>query len=159
MNNEFWLIPQIYKIYEAITCIADKRIETNENQTTAKVFSSSGNKFYTVSYNPERKEIMANDNSAYYTDTISYTMLALLMLRGEIKYDKELEKPLSNIYWKEVNQKYKNNYAKATEEVLESLKDKYDIEGVKRKVEEIYEQVKLLKLKKLGKKIFPPKAY
>ncbi len=158
-NNDYWQIPPIYKIYEAITCIADKRIETNENKTEAKIYSSSGNKFYTVEYNPEKGEIMANDNSAWFTDKISYTMIALLMLRGDLKYDKDLEKPLANIFWKKINQKYKNDYAKAAEEVLKSLKDDYDINWIKTEVEKIYEQVKILKLKKLGKKKFPPKGF
>lgn len=158
-NNEYWQIPPIYKVYEAITCIADNRIEVSEDKTIAKTSSSSKNKTYTVEYNADKQEIMANDNSAYWTDTISYPMIALLMLREEIEYDEDLLKPMTNIYWKKINKKHKNNYKEATKEVLEGLKDGYDIDWIQKEVEKIYEQVKNLKLKKLGKKRFPPKEF
>jgi len=47
-----WKHPPIIKIYEALGSVADGRVEVSGN--TAKVFSSSGNKFYVVSYDPKK---------------------------------------------------------------------------------------------------------
>ena len=43
-----WAIPPKIKIYEALGCMGDKRIEVSEN--TGKVFSSSRGKYYTVNF-------------------------------------------------------------------------------------------------------------
>lgn len=154
-----WLPPHISKIYEALTAIADNRIEmVGENE--AKITSSSRGKFYTITYDPTTSSIMSNDNTAYYTGSISYPMIALLMLKGVINYDKSLLAPLSNIVWKDVMQKYKNDYDKGIEHVLNDLSVKgINIEEMKVKIIPIYDQALSLKLNYLGKKIMPPKAY
>ncbi len=51
-----WKHPPIPKIYEALGTVADNRVEVSGG--TAKVFSSTGNKFYEVTYDPEKGEIM-----------------------------------------------------------------------------------------------------
>lgn len=48
-----WLQPPIIKVYEALGALADDRIKVKGN--TAKVYSSSGNKFYTVTYDSKTK--------------------------------------------------------------------------------------------------------
>lgn len=57
-----WKHPPITKIYEALGSVADERIELVGS--SAKVYSSSRNKFYVVSYEPGA--IMANDNGSYW---------------------------------------------------------------------------------------------
>ncbi len=159
-NNEYWLTPPIEKVYEALTAIADSRIEPSEDKLAAKLYSSSGNKFYTINYDPQNRQIMSDDNSAFYTDQISYPMIALLMLSGEINYNESLLEPMRAIKWKDINQKHKNNYAAAVEEVLECLATKgVDNDWIRSEVVGIYNQVKELKLKKLGTKKRPSKAY
>jgi hypothetical protein len=155
---ENWKPAKKEKIYEAITAIADERVETNEDKTEAKVYSSSRNKFYTVTYEPETQSIMSNDNSAFYVDEVSYPMIALLMLRGDLKYDKKLLDLLKDIKWKDVNKKHKNNYAKAVEEVLGDLQSD-DREFILEAVESVNKDLQGLDLRKLGKKKFPPKGY
>lgn len=154
-----WLPPHISKIYEAITAIADQRIElVGENE--ARITSSSRGKYYTITYDPTTNSIMSNDNTAYYTGSVSYPMIALLMLKGVIDYDKSLLTPLSNIVWKDIMQKYKNDYDQGIAHVLADLAGKgIDIEEIKSKIALIYEQAITLKLNYLGKKIAPPKAY
>ena len=59
-----WKKPRISKIYEALTAIADGRIElVSENK--ARCYSSSKGKFYEIEYDPETDSIMSNDNTAY----------------------------------------------------------------------------------------------
>ena len=65
-----WEHPPIIKIYEALGAVADNRVELSEN--TAKVFSSSGNKFYDVSYDRDSNSIMTNDNGSYWKGYLGY---------------------------------------------------------------------------------------
>ena len=70
-----WKNPPKIKVYEALGCIADNRIEVNENE--AKVYSSSREKYYTVKY--DRNSIMSNDNGSYWVGYLGYPSIALLM--------------------------------------------------------------------------------
>lgn len=154
-----WLKPHISKVYEALTAIADKRIELVE-ENKAHCYSSSKGKYYEIEYNPETKEIMSNDNTAYFTGAVSYPMIALLMLKQELKYDQELLEILKNIVWKDVMTKFKNDYSKGIEFVLVDLKSKgIDVDFVRNEVGKIYDEVCKLELGYLGKKKFPPKGY
>ena len=154
-----WLPPHISKIYEALTAIADKRIEkVSENK--ARITSSSRGKYYTITYDPTTSSIMSNDNTAYYTGSISYPMIALLMLKGVIDYDKSLLNPLSKIVWKDIMQKYKNDYDKGIEDILATLSKKgINIEEIRAKITPMYNLACSLTLNYLGEKIAPPKAY
>ncbi len=157
----YWKEPEISKIYEALTAISDGRVEIYGNGSDkAKVWSSSRNKYYDVSYNPAGKLIMSNDNSAYYTGTLSWPMVAFLMANGKIKYNPVLLKPLKGIIWKEINQRYKNDFPKAADSVLEDLKSKgHDINLIKKGAEEIYGETLKMKLGYLGKRMPPPKGW
>lgn len=151
--------PHISKVYEAITAIADKRYEL-VSDTELKLYSSSRGKFYTVTYDPTHKQIMSNDNTAYYTHSISYPMLTLLMLRGDLSYDPTLLTPLSGIVWKDIMTRHKNDYDAGVAEVLDFLKTKgFDIEQLQEKIATIYTQACSLILSPLGKRQLPPKAY
>lgn len=155
----FWKKPHITKVYEALTAIADKRIE-KIMPNKAKVFSSSKGKFYEVEYDPETNAITCNDNSAYYTDTLSYPMIAYLMLEGVIKYNPKLLEPLSGILWKDINTKFKNNWESGIFHVLAILVEKgYDKKFIEQEIDTIYQQVKKLEIKQLGEKQRPPKGY
>ncbi|NTU46319.1 hypothetical protein HGA88_01705 [Candidatus Roizmanbacteria bacterium] len=154
-----WHQPHISKIYEALTAITDKRIEmVSENE--ARCYSSSRGKYYTITYDSKTNAIMSNDNTAYFTGAISYPMIAFLMLKGIVPYNQALLSPLSNIVWKDIMQKHKNNYDKGIAEVLEQLAQKgIDTAEIQAKIHLIFQQVCSLSLVQLGQKIFPPKAY
>ena len=70
-------------IYEALGCISDKRIELNLVDG-AKVYSSSGGKFYAVKYDSKSNSVMSNDNTSYWTGQLGYPSIALLLLKGII---------------------------------------------------------------------------
>lgn len=151
--------PHISKVYEALTAIADKRYEL-VSDTELKLFSSSRGKFYTVTYDPSTRQIMSNDNTAYYTHSISYPMITLLMLRGDLAYDTSLLAPLSNIIWKDIMTKHKNNYDAGIVEVLADLKSRgIDTDSLQAKINSIYTVACSLTLSPLGKRQLPPKAY
>ena len=145
-----WKKPHISKIYEALTAIADDRIEMNGNK--AKCYSSSGDKVYDIQYDPINGSIMSNDNSAFYTYSLSYPMIAYLMLIGKIPYEKKLLEILKDICWKDINQKLKNDYDKSIKLVLGELKSEgEDIDFIRMEIQKIYNFVCKLEIKTLGK--------
>ncbi len=155
-----WLQPKNgHIIYEALSAIADNRLEmTSEN--TAKCTSTSRGKFYTIEYDPKSKSIMSNDNMAYYRDEVSYPMVAILLARGDIAFNFEILQHFKGIKWKDINQKNKNDFMKSVKEVLETLEENgIDIETIKLEVMQIFESVVKINLKKLGEKVMPPNAY
>ncbi len=57
------------KLFEAIGAVADDRIKDIVDVgpiKIAKVYSSSGNKYYDVSYDAAASAIMCNDNGSYW---------------------------------------------------------------------------------------------
>ena len=154
-----WKERNISDVYEARTAVADSRIEL-DGITKASCYSSSKGKYYEVEYDPETNSIMSNDNTAYYTDSVSYPMIALLMLKGTISYNEKLLEMLKDIYWKDINQRFKNDYDKAIEYVLTDLQVKgVDVGYVRSEVDKIYAVACNLRLNYLGEKIKPPVAY
>jgi hypothetical protein len=92
-----WKLPPRIKIYEALGCIADGRMEVEGNM--AKVYSSSRGKFYTVTYDPERQAIMANDNGSYWQGYLGYPSIAFLMHVGAIRFDHAYAEALEGVAW------------------------------------------------------------
>src|ERR1700733_3253094 len=64
-----WKQPPVIKIYEALGAVADGRVEVSGD--TAKVYSSTGNKFYDVTYDPAEQAIMTNDNGSYWKENFT----------------------------------------------------------------------------------------
>jgi len=151
-----WESPPIIKVYEALGAISDERVHIDGNG--AKVYSSSGNKYYDVLYDPESQSIMANDNGSYWQDYLGYPSIAFLLKGGVIAYRQELADLLKDIAWKDINQMYKNDFDKTLEHILKGL-DKPERKDLQAMVEEISLDLDKLELKKLGKKIKPPAGY
>ncbi len=151
-----WKHPPIIKIYEALGAVADDRIEISRN--TAKVYSSSGNKYYGVIYNPEQKTIMANDNGSYWKGYLGYPAIAFLMKIGVLPFDENIASLLKNISWKDTNQKFKNDFDKSLEYILSS-KSEEEKENLKKFVSKVDKEIENLNLNYLGKKISPPDGY
>ena len=151
-----WKHPPIIKIYEALGVVADERIEMSGD--TAKISSSSGNKFYDVTYDQENNAIMANDNSSYWQGSLGYPAIAYLLKIGVLEYKQELGSLLKDIAWKDINQKFKNNFDKSLNYILSNL----DI-GKRSRLEkyagELGSKIKELNLGIFGKKVLPPSGY
>jgi len=130
-----WELTPRVKIYEALGVIAHGRVEADGN--LGKVYSSSGNKFYTITYNPEIKAIMVNDNASFYKEYLGYPAIAYLMFIGEIRFDMVAAEYLKNIPWKDINQKFKNDFEKAVEFTLKDL-GVAERERIEKEVDHIY---------------------
>lgn len=113
-----WHHPPIIKVYEALGALADNRIEIDGN--TAKVRSSSGNKVYTVTYDPKSSAIMCNDNGSYWQGYLGYPAIAYLLKTDMIPYSPHLTELLKDIPWKDLNQNFKNDFVK-TEKYCKNL--------------------------------------
>lgn len=151
-----WLHPPIIKIYEALGAVVDGRVKIDGN--SGSVISSSGNKSYIVSYDPGSQSIMTNDNSSFYHDYLGYPAIAFLMLSGEVRYKKEVAELLKDIPWKDINQKFKNDYTETIEYILSSKTEK-EIKDIQTGVLQIEEQFRSKHYKMLGKKVKPPEGY
>ncbi len=162
-----WNIPPKKQVYEALGCLADKRLELVNNGVPdtngiikAKVSSSSHGKFYDVSFDKSTMSVMSNDNTAYYKGYLSYPAIALLMSVGIISYNKSTSESLKCIPWKDINQKYNNNFDKVKEDVFVIIKNNgFDYEATKVEVERIMDQLRDLNISYLGKKQKPPVGY
>jgi len=155
-----WLPPKDkHIIYEALSAIADKRF-TLTSDTTAQCISTSRGKFYEIEIDESVNAIMSNDNMAYYVGEISYPMVAMMLTKKIIGYDRNILPHLKNIQWKKINQKNKNNYMRSVKEVLENLKNKgVNTQTIEEEVDRIFQELKKTTWKHLGEKRIPPKAY
>ncbi len=151
-----WLHPPISKIYEALGAIADGRVEVVES--SAKVFSSSRNKFYTVNFEPSTQSIMVNDNASYFQGYLGYPAIAFLMVIGEIRYSSSVSDMLKGIPWKDLNQKFKNDFEETIEYILVS-KTEEERRVIEQEVRRIEEQLRSKHYNLLGKKVRPPAGY
>ena len=152
-----WAVPPKIKVYEALGCIADKRIEIEGNE--AKIYSSSKGKYYSVKYDGENA-IMCNDNGSYWVGYLGYPAIAFLMLKNKIRYSPESAEALKDIAWKDVNVKFKNDFDKTEEYVLGLVKERgYGVSELISEVNIIFEQIKKLSMDILGQKVKPPSGY
>ena len=151
-----WKQPPIIKIYEALGAVADVRVQVAGN--SAKVYSSSGNKFYDVSYDPEKQAIMANDNGSYWKGYLGYPAIAVLMLLGVLPYDEKLGNLMKGIAWKDINQRFKNDFEKTLELIL-SERTSGERECLALYVTQVTDKLQKLDLSLFGKKELPPEGY
>ena len=151
-----WHHPPIIKIYEALGAVADDRVEVLEN--TAKVYSSTRNKYYDVVYDPNNQAIMANDNGSYWKGYLGYPSIAFLMKIGVLSYDQNIGESLKDIAWKDINQKFKNDFDKTLEYILSS-KSEEEKPLLTNFVNKIDKEIKKLDLGLFGKKTLPPEGY
>lgn len=106
-------LPPIEKVFEAWTAIADNRVTMGEHH--ADVSSSDGTKGYTVKF--DGNTYSSDDNATYWRGYAGYPVLAVLILKGVLPYDRQQAELWRGVNWKEINTRYKNDYAKAVEEV------------------------------------------
>ncbi len=138
-----WTLPPIAKIYEALGAIGDNRVEVFGN--TAKCYSSSGGKYYSIKYIPESKTIYVNDNASYYVGYLGYPAIAFLMKKGLLPFEEKFATAYAGINWKDINKKNKNDFDRTVKEVSEGL----ELKGVQFKKVETFAKKVLIGLKKL----------
>lgn len=151
-----WNIPPIIKIYEAFGAVVDERLEVSGN--TARCYSSSGNKFYDVSYSSQENAIMTNDNGSYWNGYLGYPAIAFLLQKEVLEYKPDLAIYFKDIQWKDINQKFKNDFDKSIEFIFRNI-EKEKREEIEEYAYKILGNIENLKLSKLGERQKPPSGY
>lgn len=131
-------LPPVEKVFEAWTAIADGRVSLHDNY--AEVASSDAAKHYTVRF--EGDLYASDDNATYWRGYAGYPVLAVLMLQGRIPFDDREAQLWRNVNWKEINTRYRNNYAKAAEEAARERG--IDLEGACRDAVTVIDALKAL---------------
>jgi len=110
-------MPPLVKVYEAMGALGDRRIRI-ESATRALVTSSEGTKTYEVEISDGGHSIASNDNASYWQGYLGYPAIAVLIERGVIaRPPANAINGLSGIPWKEINRRFRNEYAKTIAEV------------------------------------------
>ena len=151
-----WYHPPIIKIYEALGAVTDDRVDISGD--TAKVYSSTRNKHYDVVYDSNKQAIMANDNGSYWKEYLGYPSIAFLMKIEVLSYDQNIGELLKDIPWKDINQKFKNDFDKTLEYILSSRSEK-EKQLLADFVNKVDQEINNLNLSLFGKKILPPHGY
>jgi hypothetical protein len=158
-----WQLPPKYKIYEALGAVADDRIEIidpNSEIIEARQYSSSRGKFYTILYDPVKNQIMPNDNATWYIGYLGYPAISMLLFLDKINFDASILSYFRDIPFKDINQKYKNDFEQANLEIVDRILTRgLDETKLNTEVDSIYQQLADLKLEQLGQKIQPPSGY
>ena len=113
-----WKMSPLVKVYEAIGAIGDRRV-TFENDHRAKVLSSDGSKTYLVEIDDNCRTISSNDDASYWQSYLDYPAIAVILLRGLYHVREDVISALSGIPWKELNTRFRNDYAQTIAKVME----------------------------------------
>ena len=114
---EKWKQPPIAKVYEALSAVADGRVEI-QSEDTATVLSSDGTKTYTVRWSKNRKVFSSTDNASKFGHYIGYPIIAVLIELGDLNIDRTIVRHLAGISWKQLNDRFKRNYDDAVDHAL-----------------------------------------
>lgn len=150
-------MPPKAKIYEALSATADGRVHVR-SPNEAGVTSSVADKEYSVQWSDDMKRIGSNDNASYWQGYAGYPIIAVLLATGKIDFDAKIAKSLAGVPWKRINDRFKRDYDKAVDCVLEELEAKgVDKAAVIQQVESIYAQLAALKIERGPRTTLPPK--
>jgi hypothetical protein len=115
-----WKMPPPIKVYEALGAIGDGRVRPAGGSGASEewdVISSEGGKTYRVEISANGRAISSNDNASYWQGYLGYPAIAVLIARGTLGASGEATRALAAIPWKELNRRFKNDYARTTAEV------------------------------------------
>lgn len=153
-----WKMPPKAKIYEALSAVADKRIEIKTSQA-AEVKSSSGNKIYSVQWTEDFQTFVSNDNASYWQGYLGYPIIAVLIALKKLSCSLEIANQLAGVEWKKINDEHKRDYEKAIESVLKNIETRGGDRGaIIDQVDTIYKELEKMAIERgrQGKK--PPKG-
>jgi len=115
-----WKMPPLVKVYEALGAIGDGRVRIEDGRR-ATVTSSDGSKTYEVETSADGREIASNDNASYWQGYLGYPAIAVLLARGFHHPPENVTGALAGVAWKELNRKFKNDWARTIAEVEKKL--------------------------------------
>src|SRR5271170_6883697 len=139
-------MPPPIKVYEAIGAIGDGRVRAiDDAQNVWEVVSSDGTKTYRVDISADGREISSNDNASYWQGYLGYPAIAVLMARGTLRASAEASRALAGISWKELNRRFKNDYARTTAEVARVVTERgNDFDAIRAEAASILEALAAL---------------
>ncbi|MFI5353251.1 MAG: hypothetical protein ACHQZS_09840 [Candidatus Binatales bacterium] len=152
-----WKMPPIVKVYEAMGALGDGRVRI-ESATRALVTSSEGNKTYEVEVSDGGQKVASNDNASYWQGYLGYPAIAVLIERAAIpRPPADVIDALAGIPWKEINRRFKNDYAKTIAEVDRIAEQSgHDPDAIRVEAEAILEAIRKLGPSQ-GKRSRPPR--
>ncbi len=138
-------MPPLVKVYEAMGALGDGRIRI-ESATRALVSSSEGTKTYEVEVSDRGGSVASNDNASYWQGYLGYPAIAVLIERGVIpRPPANVIDALAGIPWKEINRRFKNDYAKTIAEVERIAEENgHDPDAIRAQAEAILEAIRKL---------------
>jgi hypothetical protein len=152
-----WKMPPAAKVYEALSALADGRVQLLA-PGRAEVTSSEGDNVYSVEWSEDGRRITANDNASYWQGYSGYPIIAVLLATGRIGYDPEVARLLAGVPWHDLNERFKRDYDAAVESVLQEVEQSGgDRAAIVRQVEAIYRGLEGLALDR-GPRRSPPKG-
>jgi len=165
MPGAHWKMPPLAKVYEALGAIGDGRVRI-EDARRASVTSSDGAKIYTVTYtvtstvatSADGIEISSNDNASFWQGYLGYPAIAMLIARGLIDADQDAIRALAGVPWKELNTRYRHDYDRTLEDVLQGAAARgYDVDAIRAAALAVLEAVRKLAPRQ-GPRQRPPRA-
>lgn len=137
------LKPPRIKVLEAAGAVGDDRVLVVSSYK-AIVRSSMGDREYRVVLIPENSgvyRVYSNDNGTVHRGYVGYPVLAFMMKTGILPVDNDVIKAMTNIPWKELNERYQK-YS-IVENIVVSRAEKL---GVSRNIIDDYINIVLKKL-------------
>jgi hypothetical protein len=154
-----WQMPPPIKVYEAIGAIGDGRVRAiDDAQNVWEVVSSDSTKTYRVEVSADGREISSNDNASYWQGYLGYPAIAVLIARGKLHASAETTRMLAGIPWKELNRRFKNDYARTAAEVARIVAERGgDFDAIRAEAASILDALAALGLER-GARRRPPRA-
>jgi len=148
ISVEILTLPPRIKVLEAISAIADNRIQVLDDRN-AKVVSSLGDKVYHVYVDLEAGIAYSDDNGTRYRGYIGYPIISFLMLKGVVSRNDRIGKALKGIPWKTLNEKFKKYYL--VEKEVKKIAAKHGVKAseINEYIKQVLEQLKNIELRKL----------
>ena len=142
MPGPLWKMPPIAKVYEALGAIGDGRVRI-EDARRALVTSSDATKTYEVEVSEDGAEISSNDNASFWQGYLGYPAIAVMIARGLIDADETAVKALAGVPWKQLNTRYRNDYERTLEDVMQrATANGYDPAAITAAAEEVLKAVR-----------------
>lgn len=141
-------LPPRIKVLEALGSIADGRVRII-SEFEAEVMSSTGDRKYKVKVDMNLRKVFSDDNGTLYRNYIGYPIIAFLMLKGIIPYDRNLAAALKGINWRRLNEMYKN-YSLVEKYVKNLLRNKgFNEEYIDKFINDVLTALRTLSLERM----------
>lgn len=113
-----WAQPPVEKVYQALTVIADRRIQ-ELSRNRAIVSSSDGSRQYLVQWNDERSAFGSTDRASTSYGYIGYPIIAALLMLRQLPWSEEAAAAFAGIPWKRLYQQHSRDPRAIVDAALE----------------------------------------